>query len=182
MSRREWQYPAGAHLGVCPVCRREIASVRKYRVTGLGPHGLIYECEDHPSAAIATLAAPPSRILVTIARGFVADAGGRLYLRGVVQDLHRHAPDAVLVHGDCAHGDRDAARVWTALGGACEAHPADWGRHGRAAGPIRNQHMVNLGADLCVAFLTTGSRGAVKTAALAEAAGIPTTRHHLEAL
>jgi len=41
--------------------------------------------------------------------------------------------------------------------------------------------MVELGADICVAFIRDGSTGASHTAALAEAAGIPTTHRHQEA-
>lgn len=33
-----------------------------------------------------------------------------------------------------------------------EKYPADWRRHKRAAGPIRNQQMLDTGIDLCVAF------------------------------
>jgi hypothetical protein len=38
-----------------------------------------------------------------------------------------------------------------------EPHPADWKTHGRAAGPIRNQQMLDAGADLVIAF--PGGRG-----------------------
>ena len=41
------------------------------------------------------------------------------------------------------------------LGGkrvALECYPADWDRHGKAAGPIRNQRMIDTGVDLVVAF------------------------------
>ncbi|MER8072146.1 SLOG family protein [Streptomyces sp. NPDC094034] len=57
-----------------------------------------------------------------------------------------------------------------------EQHPADWKAHGRAAGPMRNQLMVQLGADMCLAFIRDGSRSAAVCADLAEGAGIPTRR------
>lgn len=56
-----------------------------------------------------------------------------------------------------------------------ECHWPDWDRYGRKrAGFIRNQHMVDLGADLCLAFTRDNSRGTAHCALAAEAAGIPT--------
>lgn len=55
-----------------------------------------------------------------------------------------------------------------------ECYPADWDAHGKAAGPIRNQKMVDSGADLCLAFFWYGrTPGTGNCADLAEAAGIP---------
>jgi hypothetical protein len=53
-------------------------------------------------------------------------------------------------------------------------HPADWPKHGRRAGFLRNADMVRAGADLCLAFIRGGSAGASMTADLAMEAGIPT--------
>src|SRR5690606_30354012 len=57
------------------------------------------------------------------------------------------------------------------LGWHVVAYPADWRRHGRAAGPIRNQEMADAGADLCIAF--PGGRGTADMVRRARAAGIP---------
>jgi hypothetical protein len=69
-----------------------------------------------------------------------------------------------------------------------EPHPADWdracdpacrhrprrrGEPCRSAGPLRNQHMVDLGADLCVAAPLGGSRGTRDCMARAAAEHIP---------
>lgn len=103
-------------------------------------------------------------------------------LRPAVDSLIlQHRGAVVLVHGGNASGADMMGDVlwrqwrkfqpnWLA---EPEIHPADWARHGRKAGPIRNQEMVDLGADVCVAFIRDRSRGATGTVKLAETAGIP---------
>ncbi|MBO0676900.1 DUF2493 domain-containing protein [Mycolicibacterium sp. S2-37] len=54
-----------------------------------------------------------------------------------------------------------------------EAHPADWDTHGKAAGIMRNDKMVKLGADVCLAFPRGESRGTRDCIRRAECAGIP---------
>lgn len=80
-----------------------------------------------------------------------------------------------VVHGDCPTGADRIADDWC-VGNALlvpERHPAKWRTLGRSAGPIRNAHMVSLGADLCLAFNRNNSRGTSGTIHLAEEAGIP---------
>lgn len=80
----------------------------------------------------------------------------------------------VLVSGACPSGaDRIAEDVAEHLGWKVERHPAEWGIHGRAAGPIRNQQMVDLGADICLAFPLPGSRGTLDCMQRAYEAHIP---------
>lgn len=81
--------------------------------------------------------------------------------------------DIVVVHGGAPGADQLAAMLATRMGMQTEHHPADWHRHGKAAGPIRNREMVDAGADVCLAFpigASPGTRGCMK---LAEQAGIP---------
>jgi hypothetical protein len=63
--------------------------------------------------------------------------------------------NTTLVHGGAPGADTLAASVAEeVMGWELEEHPADWSRLGKAAGPRRNQEMVNAepGLDLLVAF------------------------------
>ncbi len=86
-------------------------------------------------------------------------------------------PFPIVVHGGARGADQLADAVARNWGWTPECHPADWDRHGRAAGYRRNAVMVALRADVCLAFIRDGSAGASHTARLAEAAGIPTRRY-----
>lgn len=83
--------------------------------------------------------------------------------------------DVTLVSGACPTGaDAIAERLAAGMGMVVERHPADWYRYGAAAGPARNAEMVDLGADICLAFQQSRSRGTANAIALARAAKIPT--------
>ena len=88
------------------------------------------------------------RILVTGSRTWDDEAAVRAAL------APHYAPGAVLVSGACPEGaDAIAERIWAGWGGTVERHPADWAKHGRAAGAIRNGQMARLpGITECLAF------------------------------
>lgn len=117
------------------------------------------------------------RILVTGSRDWtdVRAVESALYAA-----LHEHMDqDLVVVHGGCPTGADQFAAQWARMTNVYdlrvrqEVHPADWSKHGRAAGPIRNKEMVEAGADLCLAFIRNNSRGASGTVEMARQAGIP---------
>lgn len=63
----------------------------------------------------------------------------------IVRALGKFAPDSTLViHGAARGADTVAAAVAAELGFAVRAFPADWKRHGRKAGPIRNGNMAGF--------------------------------------
>lgn len=84
-----------------------------------------------------------------------------------------------IVHGAAPGADTEAALCAQVAGSEdhpllIEPHPADWDTHGRAAGPIRNQEMVDAGAELVIAFSDQPvTRGTADLIARAKDAGIP---------
>jgi hypothetical protein len=104
--------------------------------------------------------------------------GGRNFfdyakLDAVMQEIKRAAPhDALVVIQGGATGADAMARQWCATNHVCyDNYPADWSKHGRAAGPIRNQRMLDHGRpDLVVAF--PGGRGTADMVKRATKAGV----------
>lgn len=77
----------------------------------------------------------------------------------------------VIIHGGAqgadALADSWAVHNWVAV----EEYLAQWDKHGRAAGPIRNQLMLDQGKpDLVIAF--PGGRGTADMVRRAKAAGV----------
>jgi hypothetical protein len=81
--------------------------------------------------------------------------------------------DPTLVVGDCpTGGDAIALNFAEDHQWPIERFEANWDTYHKAAGPRRNKEMVNSGADVCLAFIKKGSKGAANCAMLAEKAGI----------
>ena len=154
------------------------------------------------------------RVLVTGSR----DWARRDIIRSALMQVEREHEESrlILVHGMCdprhpvsGHAVRWAAAMWlptglaesllgadwlasliagTSLGWETEPHPADWQQHRRSAGFRRNEHMVRLGAGICLAFSMPctaprcagrpahGSHGTAHCAEFAQKAGIQVRR------
>lgn len=101
----------------------------------------------------------------------------------VVEALKGYRPGTILVHGACRGADIICAAVAETLDFEVRAYPADWEKHRRAAGPIRNQHMLTEEhkpeepIDLCLAFHNDieNSRGTADMLKRVGKAGIPWT-------
>lgn len=92
-------------------------------------------------------------------------------IHGVLELL----PIAHLVHGDATGADRIAGRWATSHGIPVSAHPAEWDRDGLAAGPKRNQRMLDLhpDIDLVLAFPLDWSIGTRDMIRCARCKGVP---------
>jgi hypothetical protein len=120
---------------------------------------------------------PDRRILITGSRSWKNTQAIDDALRDWLFNNWMAIGSVTLVSGACRIGaDRIAEGIWEGLGFPIERHPANWQAYGKQAGYIRNAEMVNLGADVCIAFIDNYSKGATHTADLAEKAGIPTIR------
>ncbi|MFF4403662.1 SLOG family protein [Streptomyces sp. NPDC001404] len=124
---------------------------------------------------------PGPRVIVTGSRDWPDSRRVRAALNDVFDGL-QPGQTLTVVHGACNTGADMHAHMWCVERQHLddpvveEPHPADWALHGKAAGPIRNERMVRLGADMVLAFARDASRGASHAEALACAAGIPVHR------
>ncbi|MFI7468195.1 DUF2493 domain-containing protein [Nonomuraea sp. NPDC049646] len=121
----------------------------------------------------------PWRLLCTGGR----DRTDKPRIWAALDDVHRIHPILTVVHGACypkpEHGTRpDRSADWLIhqwcqhAGVKEETHPADWRKHGKAAGIIQNSYLVQLGASEMLAFPGAGG-GTYDCMRKAAAAGIP---------
>jgi len=100
--------------------------------------------------------------------------GGRDYhdIRSVFTSLDGLVPQPTFVMHGGANGADACAGEWSHRRRVeCRVYQADWNKHGRAAGPIRNQKMLDHGKpDLVVAF--PGGIGTADMVRRAKAAGV----------
>lgn len=88
-------------------------------------------------------------------------------------------PGTIIVHGDARGADRLSGVVAREREFEVRAYPADWNKHGKAAGPIRNREMFNTEKpELVIAFHDdlANSKGTKDMVKYAESKGCPVMR------
>jgi hypothetical protein len=108
------------------------------------------------------------RILVCGGRDF----SNRGLLWGTLDAMHAKEPITLVVNGAAPGADK-MSTMWAAAKDnvAIHEHPARWTLHGKAAGPIRNSHMLTENVDVVVAF--PGGYGTADMVRKARAKGVP---------
>lgn len=102
--------------------------------------------------------------------------GGRNYADAVslgswLGGIHRDHGIDLIIEGGANGADLLARRFGEFANIPVKTFKAEWGKHGPAAGPIRNQQMIDEGKpDMVVAF--PGSRGTADMVRRARVAGI----------
>ena len=103
--------------------------------------------------------------------------GGRSYadrarVNAILDRVERERGIDAIIQGGADGADRWAAEWGWDHRKLVASYAADWDRHGRAAGPIRNQEMVDdAEADAVIAF--PGGSGTADLVRRAQAAGLP---------
>lgn len=90
----------------------------------------------------------------------------------VRRQLAQLPPGSLVIHGTAGGADRIAAQACEQLHIAHRAYPADWKRHGKQAGIIRNLEMLDEHPKLVLAFWDGQSRGTAHVVSQARRRGI----------
>lgn len=85
-----------------------------------------------------------------------------------------HEGGVTVIHGGATGADSAAGGIATGLGLVERCYFADWKKHGKKAGPLRNQEMIDDGKpDMVIAFWDAMSRGTLDMITRAKRAGLP---------
>jgi hypothetical protein len=77
-----------------------------------------------------------------------------------------------IIHGGARGADTMAENIASLYGYKIERFPAEWARHGKRAGFMRNLAMLDTKPDLVLAFQSNGSKGTQHTIDEARKRGI----------
>ncbi len=111
------------------------------------------------------------RVLVCGSRDYI----DRDYLFGFLDDLAGVVKVDCIIEGRASGADQLAGEWAETRGVSHEAYPARWQKHGKRAGPIRNEQMLTEGKpDLVVAFPLPSSKGTWHMVGIARTARVTT--------
>lgn len=105
------------------------------------------------------------------------DFHDREFIHNILDGFRQKVGDFAVISGGAPGADSLAAH-WAAHHKLPYAvHAAQWDRHGKAAGPIRNQAMLDTWAPDCVCAFP-GGRGTTNMINIAKKAGIKVIQPH----
>lgn len=100
-----------------------------------------------------------SLVLVCGSRNWTDESTIADVLSDVFYEVEEAGGQPKVMHGNAPGADTLAAKVSDFYGVPTLVFPADWKRHGKAAGPIRNRQMLDEKPELVIAFHLGESRG-----------------------
>lgn len=103
------------------------------------------------------------------------DAGAVRERLSLIPYVHPDVP--IIMHGDARGADHSADVAARHLRMPVKRFPADWKKHGKRAGILRNLAMLDENPDLVIAFQRNGSKGTQHTIDEARRRGIPVEVH-----
>lgn len=113
------------------------------------------------------------RVLVCGSRHFNDDDHLFEVLNEINDTYNLHNKITTIISGHAKGADTLGELFATSNKIPLEVYPADWNKHGKAAGPIRNKQMLDEGKpDLVVAFMAKDSRGTKNMVDQATKAGV----------
>jgi hypothetical protein len=110
------------------------------------------------------------KVLVTGSRKFADPFAASLAINERIANL---PAGVTVIHGGALGADQMAAEAAERLGLPIQAFYADWDKHGKKAGIIRNLQMLAERPDLVIAFWNGSSRGTGHTITEARKRSIP---------
>lgn len=104
------------------------------------------------------------------------DFSNREYVFSALDSMHGEERITLLRHGAARGADTLASEWAKSRRVSVDAHPADWEAHGRGAGHMRNQAMLDAVPRVDALMAFPGGRGTADMVARAERAGVRVVR------
>lgn len=167
-------HPRACHGDVLAELANDLAQKQHQELRGSSSSHIDTEVNmDTPSSNPSTAKVEPAegagnRVLISGSRDWPAARNGEISDR-----LALLPANSTVIVGDARGVDSYAAKAARELGHTVEVHVADWDKHGRRAGFIRNQQMIDRNPDRLIAFQVDKSRGTQHTITMAHGHEIP---------